>query len=244
MEYFEGRLKTKEDTYYHVENVVVPPSLTDLQTYYVDLLSDIAELNEFRKAIFSKVSVMIRPVFTQIGKQLGVGDWKEVALLTHHEILDRMAGMPVDVGSLLSERQQPILIFPDNEGHASVAVGDTDATFEYRFTPHANEKEVRGTVAQKGIVQGKICIVLEPSDFEKFEKGDILCARMTSVDFIPIMKKAGAFVTDEGGLASHATIIAREYKIPCIVGTGVGTRIFQDGDIVEVDAEKGIVRKV
>jgi len=58
------------------------------------------------------------------------------------------------------------------------------------------------------------------------------------------MKLAKAFVTDEGGIVCHAAIIARELKVPCIIGTKFATQIFKDGDMVEVDADKGIVKKI
>ena len=56
------------------------------------------------------------------------------------------------------------------------------------------------------------------------------------------MQRASAFVTDEGGITCHAAIVAREMRKPCIVGTRVATRVLKDGDIVEVDANSGIVR--
>ena len=56
------------------------------------------------------------------------------------------------------------------------------------------------------------------------------------------MRKSSAFVTDEGGIISHAAIIARELKIPCIVGTKTATKILKDGDLVEVDADNGVIR--
>ncbi|MDD1444202.1 PEP-utilizing enzyme, partial [Dolichospermum sp. ST_sed3] len=65
---------------------------------------------------------------------------------------------------------------------------------------------------------------------------------MTRPDFVPLMKKAGAVVTDAGGILSHAAIVSRELNKPCIIGTEVATNILKDGDIVEVDADKGIVR--
>ena len=65
---------------------------------------------------------------------------------------------------------------------------------------------------------------------------------MTTPDYIPAMKKAAAFVTDEGGITCHAAIIAREMKKPCIVGTKIATKVLHDGDLVEVDADKGVVR--
>jgi len=58
------------------------------------------------------------------------------------------------------------------------------------------------------------------------------------------MKKAGAIVTDEGGITCHAAIVSRELGIPCVVGTKIVTKVFKDGDLVEVDANKGLVKKV
>ena len=67
---------------------------------------------------------------------------------------------------------------------------------------------------------------------------------MTRPEFLPLMKKAAAFITDEGGIASHAAIVARELRLPCIVGTKIATKTFKDGDIIEVDANKGIIKKI
>ena len=76
------------------------------------------------------------------------------------------------------------------------------------------------------------------------KKGDILVAPMTSPDFITAMRKASAVVTNEGGMTCHAAIVSRELKIPCIVATRIATKVLKDGDIIEVDATKGIVRKI
>ena len=62
------------------------------------------------------------------------------------------------------------------------------------------------------------------------------------VDFLPEMKKAIAFITDEGGITCHASIVARELRKPCIIGTRVATQILKNGDLVEVDVNEGIVR--
>ena len=81
-------------------------------------------------------------------------------------------------------------------------------------------------------------------DPNKFKEGDILVATMTRPDFLPLMIKAGAFVTDDGGVCSHAAIIAREMGKPCIIGTRNATTILKDGDIVTVDADNGTVTVV
>ncbi|MEK7093497.1 MAG: PEP-utilizing enzyme [Patescibacteria group bacterium] len=104
--------------------------------------------------------------------------------------------------------------------------------------------EVGGVCASKGAARGRAVVVFNTSEFDKVQPGDILFTVMTRPEFLPVMHHAAAFVCDEGGLTSHAAIVAREMKKPCIVGTRIGTRVFKDGDMVEVDAEKGIVRKI
>ena len=61
---------------------------------------------------------------------------------------------------------------------------------------------------------------------------------------MPALHKASAIVTDMGGITSHAAVVAREFDIPCIVGTKHATKIFKDNDIIEVDVEKGVVRLI
>ncbi|MFA5184745.1 MAG: PEP-utilizing enzyme, partial [Patescibacteria group bacterium] len=73
-------------------------------------------------------------------------------------------------------------------------------------------------------------------------KGDVLVATMTQPNIISIINKASAIITDQGGIISHAAIISREMKIPCIVGAKVATQVLRNGDLVEVDANKGMVR--
>lgn len=67
---------------------------------------------------------------------------------------------------------------------------------------------------------------------------------MTNPGIVPAMKQAAAIVTDLGGITSHAAIIARELKKPCLIGTKIATRIFKDGDLAEVDANKGFIKKL
>jgi phosphohistidine swiveling domain-containing protein len=104
--------------------------------------------------------------------------------------------------------------------------------------------ELRGQVAYPGKAKAKISIIITKSELGKYKRGNIIVAAMTDPYYLPIMKQAPAFVTDEGGVLCHAAIVARELKKPCITGTKFATKIFKDGDLVEVDANKGIVRKL
>lgn len=98
--------------------------------------------------------------------------------------------------------------------------------------------------ASHGKVKGVVKIINVPADFPKLKPGDILVAPMTRPEYLPLMKIAGAIVTDEGGVTCHAAIVSRELGIPSIIGTQVATEVLKDGDMVEVDADLGVVRKI
>jgi phosphohistidine swiveling domain-containing protein len=101
---------------------------------------------------------------------------------------------------------------------------------------------VKGQTAYKGKARGEVKIVYGPKQIFKVNDGDVIVSSMTMPDVLPAMKKASAFVTDEGGVMCHAAIIARELKKPCIIGTKIATKVLCDGDLVEVDAHKGVVK--
>lgn len=101
---------------------------------------------------------------------------------------------------------------------------------------------VKGNVAYPGVVRGKIKIILSKEEMGDIEDGEILVTAMTTPEFMPAIRKAAAFVTDEGGITSHAAIVARELKKPCIIGTRVATQVLKSDDFVEVDAENGLIR--
>lgn len=103
--------------------------------------------------------------------------------------------------------------------------------------------EIQGKVACIGDpVQGKAKICLDKKEIGKVERGDILVAQFTTPDFVPAMEKAVAIVADQGGLSSHAAIVSRELGVPCVIATKDGTRIIKDNDLLEVDAQTGMVK--
>lgn len=106
-----------------------------------------------------------------------------------------------------------------------------------------NIKSLKGTVAfaQKEKIKAKVKIINSDQIVNKFKKGEILVAPMTNPTYLPAMQKAAAIITDDGGILCHASIVSREIHIPCIVGTKIATQVFKDGDLVEVDTEKGII---
>jgi len=105
-----------------------------------------------------------------------------------------------------------------------------------------NIRDFRGLSASTGRAIGPVKIVKSATEVGKVKTGDILVAVMTRPDYIAAMKKAAAIVTNEGGITSHAAIVSRELGIPCIIGTKIATEVLKDGDMVEVDANHGVVK--
>jgi len=105
-------------------------------------------------------------------------------------------------------------------------------------------QDFRGLSASTGRAIGTVKIVKSATEIGKVKQGDILVAVMTRPDYVVAMKKAAAIVTNEGGITSHAAIVSRELGIPCIIGTKIATEVLKDGDLVEVNANHGWVRKL
>lgn len=179
----------------------------------------------------TRIGVLLRPYWSQIATQHGL-KYEDLLYLTFDEIM------------ILSEKG----ICPDFEvrkrhycyenisGTSSVSQkkkleeGFSDITF------------FEGRVAYSGKVRGVAKTILRDEDISKIQEGDILVATMTLPSYILGMQKAVAIITDDGGITCHAAIVARELKKPCIIGTKIATRVLKDGDLVEVDAERGVVR--
>ena len=102
--------------------------------------------------------------------------------------------------------------------------------------------EFKGIVASTGNAIGKVRILSDPEHVDCIKCGEVLVSPMTTPEYIFAMRKSSAIVTDTGGLTSHAAIVSRELQIPCIVGTKIATQVLKDGDMVEVDADKGVVK--
>lgn len=105
-------------------------------------------------------------------------------------------------------------------------------------------KELHGAIANRGTAVGKVVICKDLASISRVQEGDVLVASMTRPEFMPAIRKAVAIVTDEGGITCHAAIVARELNIPAVIGTRDATRVLQDGMVVEVRANHGLVKLV
>ncbi len=105
-----------------------------------------------------------------------------------------------------------------------------------------NISSFRGNIACKGIARGHVCIVNDIEDAKNFKENDIVVSINTNPSLMPVLIKCSGIVTNEVGIMCHAAIVSRETNKPCIIGTKIATKILKNGDLVEVDANKGIVK--
>lgn len=173
---------------------------------------------------------------------------EEIGYLTLDE-MEEVLEKDIDPKKIINVRKERPCIITCVEKNLKISVIDKDIPERYNniiqeIENRGKAETIKGLIAFIGKVQGKVKIVRSYHDIKNVERGDILVANTTHPTYLPAMQKAAAFVTNEGGIISHAAIVSREMKKPCIVGTKNATKILKDGDLVEVDAEKGIVRKV
>ena len=101
--------------------------------------------------------------------------------------------------------------------------------------------QLKGTVGNEGRAKGLAKIVGQEADLDRVVSGDILVLEQGNAAIIKVAGKISGIITDHGGLTSHAALISREHNIPCIVGTQTATRDIKDGQLVELNAETGII---
>lgn len=99
-----------------------------------------------------------------------------------------------------------------------------------------------GHAGSPGKARGRARLVRSLADAGKLQAGDVLVAEATAPPWTPLFATAAAIVTDAGGILSHCAVVAREYRVPAVVGTGQATAVIQDGDLLEVDGDAGLVR--
>lgn len=184
-------------------------------------------------------------LFKELARRFKISDWQTLSFLFPWEVEGFILKQKPGVKELQARRQlscfivrkKTLQILTGRQAKKYIAGLKLKEDFFHL-------QEAVGQCAYVGTATGRVRLVQKPADMYKMKKGDILFSQATSPDLLPAMKKAGAIVTNTGGLICHAAITSRELKIPCVVGTGKGTLIFKDNDLVEVDATRGRVRKL
>ncbi|HLD75974.1 MAG TPA: PEP-utilizing enzyme [Candidatus Norongarragalinales archaeon] len=206
-------------------------------------LSDCVYYKDYLRGVMNKAQYDSRPLFEQLAKRLGLS-LKQVKTFLPDEL--ERALMEKSWNLRIFDRLSHYVCFPKNR--KLVFSNGADALALEKEIRNVFEKgvasELKGHGAMEGRVQGTVRIVSNPSSVHRHDHGFVLVTSMTTPDFVPVIKRALAVVTDEGGITCHAAIACRELGVPCVVGTKKATRSFKDGEVICVDGSTGWVRKV
>lgn len=160
----------------------------------------------------------------------------------HHEELWRALKAGKQLDKILPQRLKAMCVIGTKDGISLISGQEAQKIFNKFSEETKISKEIKGQPASMGKAKGRIRVLISNKEIGKMKKGEVLVSPMTTPDFVMAMKKAAAIITDEGGMTSHAAIVSRELGIPCVVGTKIATRVLKDGDLVEVDADRGLVK--
>lgn len=215
--------------------------LEDNNKKLIELADFFCAFQDERKAISLKghhyLSVFLQEISRRTGISRNLLYW-----CTPYEVSDIIRGK-FNINELKKRQRHMTLIF--GAGGMNILTGNESMKKEKEILGRGyglNISEFEGTRAQGGKVVGKVIKVLDPRKCGNFKSGCILVTTMTSPDFMPLMKIAAAIITDEGGITSHASIVARELGVPCVIGTRIATEVLNNNDLVEVNANHGIVK--
>ncbi len=199
-------------------------------------------IKEYRKGAQYHGTYCLEPFFREVAKRLGI-TLKDVWAMNAWEI-PRFLNKGKAPLKELRARQREAVVYFKGKTHKTLADAAAHKFFERIPKEQVMTDKIEGlsgTCASPGRAKGVVKIIEVPADIPKMKNGDILVSETTYPSLVPAMKKASAIVTNAGGLTCHAAIVSRELKTPCVVGTKVANKVLKDGDIVDVDANKGVV---
>ncbi len=205
------------------------------------VIARFAETKYQRKENFTHAHYEYHPVLSEIAKRLDLS-LGEVRLLTPQETEEALLkGKLPDV----SERTT-LCAFVHKKG-ITQALGKKDAHAWEKVLPKidvSKNEEIIGQCACPGYAKGRAVIVNTEKDVHKLKPGDVLFSYATAPELMSAIRNASAIVTDRGGVTCHAAIVSRELNLPCVIGTKIGTAWVREGQTIEVDASKGLVRRM
>lgn len=214
---------------------------------YFSLIDTFAKLHDWRKETQMRCNQIIFHILKEMSRRFKV-IYRDLLLYFNQEIKDLCLFKRKVLISEIEERRKGIT-FIIHKGKIKKFFGVKAKKILERLVLSVvrtrKTSKVSGISANKGKTQGRAFVVKSAKEaFRIMKKRGVLITSMTTIDYLPAVRLAAAIVTDDGGITCHAAIISRELGKPCIVGTKISTQIFKTGDLVEVDADKGVVKKI
>lgn len=231
-----AKLQLIRDFGIDIQHVHLARVLSDLSYYRLELrVLWSAYFRLLRKAVYQLANVVEIPAY-------------DILSLYPFEISPNISKSAVLEKHPL-DRYKSYIFYIKNNVLKKNLYGDKAIKYYDKIIPHSDYSNlaiIEGTVGFPGVVEGTAyCFNWGDKDFnvkiKNMPKGAVLVIGNTRPSLMPAIRKASAIVTDEGGITSHAAIVSRELKIPCIIGTGFATKSIKTGDVIKVDAMNGVV---
>ena len=222
-------------------SIIKELNLANADKKLLDLMSELIYLRTYRAESNMIAGYNMRPVIEELAKRFNT-TYDNVVQLTLDEIKSAITSKKIDLAEIQRRKNKYGLLMIN--GKNKIYSGDSVDKIEEKVDIPKGIFELKGLVANRGKIKAPVKIVLNRKDFDKIKFGDILVTKMTNPDFMVVLEKCSGIITDIGGITSHAAIIARELNKPCVIGTVYATKVLKDGEIVELDANRGIVKKI
>ena len=215
--------------------------LSKIDRRLVELLKHYSVYKDDRKKEILVYLHYIDRILQEVSRRMGLS-MEEVRASCPFEFKDVFNGK-LTKKELDDRLHYSVIVWERNKKKARILSGLHGKNWEGKTLTKGTHdvKIIKGNTASLGKVTGKVRILLKAGDSNQLKDGEVLVTFMTSPDFMPAISRCSAIVTDLGGVTSHAAIISRELKLPCIVGTKIATKVLRTGDSVEVNANQGIV---
>ncbi|MBA7490646.1 hypothetical protein ES702_01187 [subsurface metagenome] len=215
-----------------------------------DLMRQLGLLRINLRLAWTKGAYFARLLFKEIGRRMNIDDAKVRYLFPDEVEKILLKNSKINIQDI-NRRQKSYVAMLDN-GKFKIFTGIDAKKIIEKERISEQQEEIKkniftGTPANPGLAKGSVKIIhshqqSQNEEVKKMKKGQILVAGSTKPQLMEACRKAIAIVTDEGGILSHAAIVSRELNIPCVIGTKIGTKMLKDGDLIQVDAIKGVIK--
>ena len=224
------------------EDIINKYKISNDLKYWLQVVDKYAYFHDLRKEMQVKTTYAFYLLMIEVARRFKLAK-NDLEWLWQEEVQEILKGKTFSK-SLVEKRKMATCAWVSKKGIKRCEGEEAIKIFKKEIDVKVDDvEEFKGMGVTKGKIKAKVKVCNGAEDaLRKIKRGDILVCGMTLPDYVPAMKKAVAIITDEGGITCHAAIVSRELGIPCVVGTKIATKVLKDGDGVEVDAERGVVK--
>ena len=196
--------------------------------------------NKLGEKMYESIHLTENKLLNETGKRLGIPQEINSNILPEEVIKHLKSNTKPDINLLKSREDFAMMV---EDGNLSVFSGSDSKEIIEKVEADL-KKELVGKCASSGKAKGRVKVINSVKELDKLKEKSIVVCRLTSAEFVPYFHKFLAVITEDSGILNHGAVTSREFKIPCIVGVKGATELLKDDDFIEIDADKGTIKKI